>query len=92
MNKQKQVFEVELTVPVDGIAGFKIAQKKDQDGKLLSETVIGYDASKQQHQIICPNFRSPSMKTLTNPDSGQTILYFVLISNLPKSSRFSFAQ
>lgn len=29
-------------------AGFKIAQKKDKDNKILSETVIGYDAGKQE--------------------------------------------
>ncbi len=40
--------EAEMTVPVNGSAGFKIAQKKDKDDKVLAETVVGYDASKHQ--------------------------------------------
>ncbi|MDP4283691.1 MAG: glycoside hydrolase family 32 protein [Bacteroidota bacterium] len=40
--------EAELSVPVNGIAGFKIAQKKDKNNKIIAETVIGYDASKHQ--------------------------------------------
>jgi len=40
--------EAELSVPADAVAGFKIAQQKDKDGKTVAETVIGYDASKHQ--------------------------------------------
>ena len=33
------------------VAGFKIAQKKDSHGNVISETVVGYDASKHQVYI-----------------------------------------
>jgi len=42
--------KAELTIPANIFAGFKIAQKKNKDGKIIEETVIGYDASK--HQLI----------------------------------------
>ena len=42
--------EGELAVPANTFAGFKIAQKKDKNGKIIAEIVIGYDASK--HQLI----------------------------------------
>ena len=35
-------------MPADAVAGFKIAQQKDKDDKIVTETVIGYDASKHQ--------------------------------------------
>jgi fructan beta-fructosidase len=40
--------KAELNIPGHTIAGFKIAQKKDKDGKVIAETVIGYDASKHE--------------------------------------------
>lgn len=38
----------EIKVPSGVIAGFKIAEGKDKSGKIIYETVIGYDASKHQ--------------------------------------------
>jgi levanase/fructan beta-fructosidase len=40
--------EVELMVDATARAGFRIAQKKDQNNKTVSETEIGYDAAKKQ--------------------------------------------
>jgi levanase/fructan beta-fructosidase len=40
----------ELAAGQNTIAGFKIAQKKDKDGKIISETLISYDANR--HQLI----------------------------------------
>ncbi len=48
INGNSYWLKAELVVPVDANAGFKIAQKKDKNGKVTSETVIGYDASKHQ--------------------------------------------
>lgn len=54
-NKKKSTnsywLQAELQVPNNKIAGFKIAQKKDSRGKVISETVVGYDASKHQVYI-----------------------------------------
>lgn len=40
--------KAELTVQPDATAGFKIARKKDNSGKTIAETVIGYDAANNQ--------------------------------------------
>ena len=40
--------DAELMVEPGTTAGFRIAQKKDKDNKIISETEIGYDASKNQ--------------------------------------------
>jgi fructan beta-fructosidase len=40
--------EAELEVPENTMSGFKIAQQKDKKGNITSETVIGYDASKNE--------------------------------------------
>jgi levanase/fructan beta-fructosidase len=40
--------EAELEVPENTIAGFKIAQQTDKSGNIISETVIGFDASKNE--------------------------------------------
>ena len=43
--------EAELIVQPNTIAGFKIAQKKDENGKILFEIEIGYDAAKHELYI-----------------------------------------
>ena len=40
--------EAELETDPGTVTGFKIGQKKDQDNKTVSETIIAYDASKNQ--------------------------------------------
>ncbi len=40
--------EAELEVPANAMAGFKIAQGKDKNGKITEETVVGFDASKNE--------------------------------------------
>lgn len=40
--------QAELEVPENTMAGFKIAQQKDKNGNVISETVIGFDASKNE--------------------------------------------
>ncbi|MFT4152718.1 glycoside hydrolase family 32 protein [Parafilimonas sp.] len=37
-----------LSVQSNAVAGFKIAQQKDADGKVINETIIGYDAASKQ--------------------------------------------
>ncbi len=40
--------EAELEVPDNAMAGFKIAQQKDKKGNVTAETVVGFDASKNE--------------------------------------------
>jgi levanase/fructan beta-fructosidase len=40
--------EAEFQVPENAMAGFKIAEEKDRNGNVVAETVIGYDASKNE--------------------------------------------
>ncbi len=40
--------EAELEVPENTMAGFKIAEQKDKKGKVIAETVVGFDASKNE--------------------------------------------
>ncbi len=40
--------EAELEVPENTMAGFKIAQQKDKKGNVIAETVVGFDASKNE--------------------------------------------
>jgi len=41
--------EAEMKTPANGICGFKIGEGKDESGKIISETVIGYDHT--QHKV-----------------------------------------
>ena len=40
--------EAELEVPENTMAGFKIAEQKDKKGNVIAETVVGFDASKNE--------------------------------------------
>lgn len=54
----------ELSVEPGTIAGFKIAQKKDKNGKTIAETIIGYDAV--NHQLYVDRSNSGGGKVNTN--------------------------
>ncbi|RNI40263.1 hypothetical protein EFY79_02900 [Hanamia caeni] len=41
--------EAEMKTPDHGICGFKIGEGKDESGKIISETIIGYDHA--QHKV-----------------------------------------
>ena len=41
--------EAEMKAPANGICGFKIGEGKDKSGKIISETIIGYDHA--QHKV-----------------------------------------
>ncbi len=52
--------EAELDVPENAMAGFKIAQQKDRKGNITAETVVGFDASK--NEIYVDRSRSGNAK------------------------------
>ena len=54
----------ELSVEPGTVAGFKIAQQKDNDNKISAETVIGYDAA--NHQLYVDRSNSGGGKVNPN--------------------------
>ena len=52
--------EAEMDVQPNAVAGFKIAQKKDNNGKVIEETEIGYDAA--NHQLYVDRTNSGNEK------------------------------
>jgi fructan beta-fructosidase len=54
--------EADMIVPRNVVAGFKIAQKKDKNNKIISETVIGYNASKHQLYVDRTNSGDDKIK------------------------------
>ncbi len=62
--------DAELVVKPGTVGGFKIAQKKDKNNKTISETEIGYDASKNQVYVDRSNAGNGKIK---KDKSRQTI-------------------
>jgi levanase/fructan beta-fructosidase len=63
--------DADLTLGTATVAGFKIAQAKDAGGKVVSETVIGYDRAK--HQLYVDKGSGGQKQTIDLPGSGDKI-------------------
>ena len=86
--------KAELTLQPNATAGFKIAQKKDANGKVINEIVIGYDAS--THQLFVDRTNSGGKlnekalkRTIDLSDTSDRIQLEIL---LDKSSLEVFAN
>jgi levanase/fructan beta-fructosidase len=76
--------KAELSTELNAVAGFSIAQKKDANGKIINETVIGYDAANHQVYVNRTNsggkLNEQALKrTIDVNDSSNTIQLEILL-------------
>jgi fructan beta-fructosidase len=77
--------KAEITTEPNATAGFSVAQKKDANGKTVSETIIGYNAAKHQLYVDRTNSGDSKLnekaliRTIDINDAASTIQLEILL-------------